>query len=114
MFIKPVEYSCKCNDVLSFIDPPWISNHPDNQLVVFNKSVTIRCKGLGIKPLIHYWETRSNNIQPWTIVIDRPNKKFVLKAVQSTRQARCMVFNKCGVVFSHTATITVFSKSYNF
>ena len=97
----------------SHLGPPWISIHPVNQLVGFNTSVIVRCKGSGIKPLIHYWETRSNIVQPWLIAAYPSIEKLVLKDVQSTRQARCMVINTCGVALSRPATITVFSKSYN-
>ena len=96
----------------SHLGHPSIMKHPVSQLVGFNTSVTVRCKASGIKPLTYLWETRSNNTQPWTDA-DRSNTKLVLKAVQSTRQARCLVYNECGLVLSRPATITVFSKSYS-
>ena len=103
-------------DVMKFschLGPPRILIPPVSQLVAFNTSVTVRCEGSGIKPLVHRWATRSNNTHSWTI-LDHSSTKLVLKGVQSTQQARCLVYNECGVTLSSPpATITVFSKSYN-
>ena len=75
-------------------------------------SVTLKCRSFGTKPLLYQWEARSNNNQTWMINGGTSMGRVLsLKAVQSTTQARCIVSNECGVAISHTATITVFSKS---
>ena len=75
-------------------------------------SITLKCRSFGTKPLLYHWETRDSNNQTWMINgYTSIGKILSLKAVQSTSQARCIVSNECGVAISHTATITVFSKS---
>ena len=91
---------------------PKILNHPDSQLVAFNMSIALKCRSFGTKPLLYQWETRGNNNETWMINGGTSMGRILsLKSIQSTSQARCIVSNECGAVISHTAIITVFSKS---
>ena len=92
----------------SHLGLPLISTYPNNQLVAYNTSVSVRCKGSGARSL--WWETRGSNKQKWTIVSWNSNKMLELRSVQTTTQVRCIVSDNCGVAQSYGGIIRVFSK----
>ena len=91
------------------LELPEISTYPNSQLVAYNTSVTVRCKGSGKRSL--WWETRSSNEQPWKIVTQNSNKILEFRSVQTTTQVRCVASDNCGIALSYGGIIKVFSKS---
>ena len=96
---------------MPYIDPPVITNHPNNDSVYvpIGRSATLMCSGTGDGTLGYSWERSSGN--SW-ITISANTTSYDTDTTLAIGQYmyRCRVSNEAGSVVSNNATVNVYGE----